>query len=318
MTALPSTTGGLQLHQLRTLDALYHERSVTGAAIRLRITPSAISHNLRKLRDTLGDELFRRGTHGMEPTDRVHQLIPHIREALGILDHALHLGRFDPAISGRRFRIACLLSLRLVLGPKLAATVEIVAPSISFDLRQIDDGFEAELEAERIDLAIAAADQTIPGVASRVLRQEDVVFAVRAGHPRGSGPLTIAELARWHHVDIRVTDFFRSAPRGRPTRETLEHAEVERVLAEHGLAPKIGMIVPDTLSALEVVKATDMIALCPRRVTEAYGGPAIRLLDPPYATGSTPMRMIWSIRREKDEGLRWLRDVVERAAREPA
>ncbi|MBB6190940.1 DNA-binding transcriptional LysR family regulator [Sphingobium wenxiniae] len=309
----PGAAGGLQLHQLRTLDALYQERSVTAAARRLFITPSAVSHNLRKLRATLGDELFRRGPHGMEPTERVDDLIPQIREALGILDHALSVRRFDPGDSDRRFRISCLLSLRMELAPMLAAAVEDAGSAISFDLRQIDDSFEADLESERADLAIATVDRPLPGLSSTLLRHEDVVFAVRADHPRGSGPLTIAELAHWRHVDIRATDFYRATARDRPVKETMEHAEIARSLAEHGLTPRIGIIVPDTLSALEVVKATDMIALCPRRVAETHGGPAIRLLAPPYRTSSTPMRLMWSVRRDRDEGLRWLRGLVEKA-----
>jgi DNA-binding transcriptional LysR family regulator len=313
-----SAAGGLQLHQLRTLDALYQERSVTAAAARLHITPSAVSHNLRKLRDILGDALFRRGTHGMEPTNRVHGLIPQIREALGILDHALNLRRFDPADSDRQFRISCLLSLRMTLGPILAAAVEAARSPISFDLRQIDDGFEAELESEGIDLAIATVDRTMPGLSSTLLRHEDMVFAVRRDHPRGTASLRLEELAHWHHVDIRATDFYRATVRDRLVKETMEHAEIARVLAEHGLRPRIGMIVPDTLSALEVIRRTDMIALCPRRVAQAHGGPAIRLLDPPYPTNSTPMRMLWSVRRDRDEGLTWLRDLVAKAVGDPA
>ena len=41
----PSHTGALQLHQLRAIDALYRDRSVTLAAARLCITPSAVSHS---------------------------------------------------------------------------------------------------------------------------------------------------------------------------------------------------------------------------------------------------------------------------------
>ena len=46
----PSHTGALQLHQLRAIDALYRDRSVTLAAARLCITPSAVSHSLRWIR----------------------------------------------------------------------------------------------------------------------------------------------------------------------------------------------------------------------------------------------------------------------------
>lgn len=308
-----SGTSGLQLYQLRTLDALYAERSVTAAAARLFITPSAVSHSLRKLRDALGDELFYRGPRGMEPTARVHDLIPHIREAMGILDHALRSRPFDPAASDRRFRISCLLSLRMGLAPLLAAAVEQANSAISFDLRQIDDAFEAALDADEIDLAIATVDHAMPGLNTMLLREEEMVFVVRQDHPRGSGPLSIAELAVWHLVDIRATNFYRATIGNRLVNETMEHSQLIRALAEQGLVPRVGMIVPDTQSALEVVRQTDMIALCPRRFTEAHGGAAIRLLEPPYKTAASPMRLLWSVRRDRDEGLAWLRGIVARA-----
>src|SRR3546814_12480203 len=140
----PPSTAGLQLHQLRTLDALYQARSVTMAAGLLHITPSAVSHNLRKLREALGDELFRRGTGGMEPTERARNLIPQVREALAILNQALTPRRFDPAHSERHFRVSCLLSLRMELAPLLARAVERRDSAISFDVRQVDAAFEAD------------------------------------------------------------------------------------------------------------------------------------------------------------------------------
>lgn len=305
--------GGLQLHQLRTMDALYQERSVTAAALRLNLTPSAVSHHLHKLRDMLGDELFRRTPQGMEPTERTVALIAPIREALGILNHAFDRSKFDPHNSNRRFRIGCLLSLRMALGPMLAAELERDGSGVSFDLRQIHDGFESELEAERLDLAIATVDRTAPGFESCLLRHEEVVVAIRADHPRGAGPLSLAELAELRHVDIRATDFYRS---GAP-QQTLEQFELASALSVHGLTPQICMIVPDTVSALEIIKRTDMIALCPRRIAEAYGGDAIRLLTPPYQPNSTPVRLLWTVKRDRDEGLRWLRQRVIAALAPP-
>jgi len=285
------------------MDALYQERSVTAAAARLHLTPSAVSHHLHKLRDMLGDELFRRTPGGMEPTERTIALIAPIREALGILHHAFDRSRFDPHNSNRLFRIGCLRSLCITLGPVLAAELERDWSGVSFDLRQIHDGFEEELEAERLDLAIATVDRTLPGFESCLLRHEEVVVAIRADHPRAAGPLSLADLAELRHVDIRATDSRRNGA----SQQTLKQFELASVLAVHGLTRQICMIVPDTVSALEIIKRTDMIALCPRRIAETYGGVAIRLLPPPYQPNSTPVRLLWTIKRDRDEGLRWLR-----------
>ena len=78
----------------------------------------------------------------------------------------------------------------------------------------------------------------------------------------------------------------------------------------------MGIVVPDTISALEVVRQTDMICLCPRRVAERHGGADIRILDLPYAAQPSPMRMIWNLRQDRDAGLLWLRDIIAEACRE--
>ena len=87
-------------------------------------------------------------------------------------------------------------------------------------------------------------------------------------------------------------------------------------LAQERLEARVGIVVPDTISALEVVRQTDMICLCPRRVAERHGGADIRILDLPYAAQPPPMRMIWNLRQDRDAGLLWLRDIIAEACRE--
>ncbi|MGE4302511.1 MAG: LysR family transcriptional regulator [Novosphingobium sp.] len=315
--ALAGQTGALQLHQLRAIDALYRDRSVTLAAARLCVTPSAISHSLRRLREMLGDDLFRRGRHGMQPTERAHTIIPRIREALGLLDSAFD-GGFDPAVAGREFRISGLLSMRMLLAPVLAKKVEESKRSgLLIDFRQINDSFADDLESGHIDLAITTLSQPHPWMRSQVLHHEAMAFVIRAGHPRGNGPLSLVELANMTHVNLRGTDFYRRAQgqRGDGSLESMEAVGLGVALAQHRLEAKVGIVVPDTLSALEVVKHTDLISLCPRRVAELHGGDEICVLDVPYPAYPSPMRMIWNVRQDRDAGLHWLREIIVAACR---
>jgi len=309
---LGGLTGALQLYQLRMLDALYRDRSVTLAAERLCVTPSAVSHSLRRLREIMGDELFRRGPGGMEPTERAHAIVPRVREALGLLDSAFHAG-FDAAAGDREFRLAGLLSMRMTLMPVLAGAVEQRFGSrIRIDFRQITDSFVDELEAGTIDLAITTLARPQPWMRAQVLLQEQMVFVVRAGHPRGDGPLTLDELARMPHVSLRGTDFYRRAPGQlrHTAQDTMEAVALNTALAQHRLEMQVGMIVPDTLSLLEAVKATDMIGMCPRRLALWHGGEAVRMLDLPYAAQPSPVRMVWNVRQDRDPGLLWLRSLL--------
>lgn len=69
------------LNLLVTLDVLLTEGSVARAARRLRLSPSAMSRALARLRETTGDPLLVRAGRGLVPTPRALEL----RERVGQL-----------------------------------------------------------------------------------------------------------------------------------------------------------------------------------------------------------------------------------------
>ena len=69
------------LNLLITLDVLLAEGSVAGAARRLRLSPSAMSRALARLREVTGDPLLVRAGRGLVPTPRAIEL----RERVGPL-----------------------------------------------------------------------------------------------------------------------------------------------------------------------------------------------------------------------------------------
>ncbi|MGQ3053767.1 MAG: helix-turn-helix domain-containing protein, partial [Roseateles sp.] len=58
------------LNLLLTLDALLAEGSVAGAARRLRLSPSAMSRSLARLREATGDPLLVRAGRGLVASPR--------------------------------------------------------------------------------------------------------------------------------------------------------------------------------------------------------------------------------------------------------
>src|SRR5438477_10044067 len=62
------------LNLLATLDVLLAEGSVARAAERLRLSPSAMSRALARLRETTGDPLLVRAGRGLVPTPRALEL----------------------------------------------------------------------------------------------------------------------------------------------------------------------------------------------------------------------------------------------------
>src|ERR1700749_4822529 len=79
----------VDMNLLAALDVLLAEGSVTGAARRLRLSSSAMSRTLARLRSATGDPLLVRAGRALVPTpraaelrDRVHELTRDVRAVL--------------------------------------------------------------------------------------------------------------------------------------------------------------------------------------------------------------------------------------------
>lgn len=66
----------IPLNGLRVFEAAYRQGSFTRAAIELRVTQAAVSHQIARLEDRLGVVLFVRASGGLVPTDEGKALYP--------------------------------------------------------------------------------------------------------------------------------------------------------------------------------------------------------------------------------------------------
>ncbi len=77
------------------------------AAQRLEVTPSAVSHGLRKLRTLFNDELFLRAGTAMEPPVRAQALFEPVRRIIdSVANDVLAETHFDAARASREFSLA--------------------------------------------------------------------------------------------------------------------------------------------------------------------------------------------------------------------
>src|SRR5260370_32867928 len=77
------------LNILAAFLAIAEERSCTNAAKRLAVPPSAMSHAIRGLEETLGVRLLSRTTRSVAPTEAGEQLLARLRPALTDVQEAL-------------------------------------------------------------------------------------------------------------------------------------------------------------------------------------------------------------------------------------
>jgi regulatory helix-turn-helix LysR family protein len=78
----------IDLNLFRVFNAMMELRSAVKAGQALSITPSAVSHALNRLRQSIGDELFTPSRSGMQPTQRALELASAVREAYQMLELA--------------------------------------------------------------------------------------------------------------------------------------------------------------------------------------------------------------------------------------
>jgi DNA-binding transcriptional LysR family regulator len=119
------------LNLLKALHAVLTEGSVSAAARKLHITPSAVSHQLARLRIHAGDPLFVRVGQGMEPTPRALELSGPLSTIVSALaDPEMRGTQSDLSTLQREIRIAMPPTLESLLLPGIYAALEASAPGI--------------------------------------------------------------------------------------------------------------------------------------------------------------------------------------------
>ncbi len=308
---------GIDLNLLRVLDVLLEERSVTRAGARLGLTQSAVSHALNRLRYHFADELFQRNGQGMQPTTRALEIGPSLHAALGQLQSALTPADFDPAVSDRRFNVVAGAYACAVLLPAVVARMQARAPYALLQIAENPPDLVEQVDSGRVDFVIAGFAAAPERFARERLMVEDLAWIVRAGHPLADAPASLEALVETPHVVVstRRDSTERSTIAIRSSWEDLGALETE--LARRGLRRQVGVVVPDTYSALAIVARSDMAALIPRRLAllSAQGG-RLSLIDPPYASPRVDVTLLYRKDRLAEPPIAWMRDLLSDAAGE--
>ena len=94
------------LNLLLSFQTLLEERSVSRAARRMYLSPSAMSRVFNRLRKMFKDDLLVRTPGGYKVTDRALRAYSEIELLLPRLDAVVRAREFDPATAEDTFRIA--------------------------------------------------------------------------------------------------------------------------------------------------------------------------------------------------------------------
>jgi DNA-binding transcriptional LysR family regulator len=288
------------LNLLVTLDVLLAEGSVARAAERLRLSPSAMSRALARLRETTGDPLLVRAGRGLVPTPRALEL----RERVGQLVQD-GTAALRPARKLSLKRLVRTFTLRTsegfteTFGADLIARVSTEAPGVRLRFVQKPDKGSASLRDGTVDLETGVVGQTTsPELRVQALFRDNFIGVVRVGHSLSQGEVTLARYADGRHIAV--------------SRRGLDKGPIDDALEPFGVARQIVTIVGGFSTALAIARASDLIASVPERHTASLrvGMHSFRL---PVSTPEITVSLLWHPRMDADPAHRWLRTCVRDA-----
>lgn len=304
----------LDLNLLRVFDEVMAERSLTRAARNLSLTQPAVSNALRRLRETLGDELVHRSGQGMAPTPRAVAIWPAVREALRQLQESLIPNEFVPAQATLTFVLAMADATAASLIPGLNDTLEQEAPGIALRVIPLTTRDPRELlDNESCDLAVGYFPSVVPDLTAKAQNGETMPFffqrlyegeyvcVMRKDHPLASGPFTLNRYCSARHMLVSFS--------GR------SYGFIDESLAALGRERRVVLTVNQFFTAGRVVANSNLLTVLPRHFLQVTGI-ADQLAQRPLPFKVSPVHVdaLWHRRSQQQSAHLWLLDAVTRAA----
>lgn len=305
--------GNLDLNLLRVFDEVMIERSLTRAGLRLSMTQPAVSNALRRLRETLGEELFRRNGFGVEPTPFAQTIWPTVRDALQQLQDTLAPGAFDALSDERTFVLTMADVTASMLMPNLMRWLTREAPGVNIRVLPLTSRDpRIALQSGAVELAVGH----FPGVMAEInnnhlqelgsrfshqrLYESRYVVAMRRDHPLVGQSISLVDYCAAQHLLVNFS--------GRA------HGYVDEALAHVGLERRVNLTVNQFFTAARVVASTDMITTLPRHFLEVSGmANDLWIAELPLPVPPVVVDALWCKALDTQPAHLWLRAAVAQA-----
>jgi DNA-binding transcriptional LysR family regulator len=293
-------TSRLDLNLLRVFAAIYESRTLTLAAKQVGLSQPALSHALKRLRETFEDELFVRKGGVYVPTRKSEELAEPIIKALDGISNILEApNRFDPETTPATFRLAISdFGSHTILPPlsyhlhKQASKVQCIVSQLSIEQ------YVHHLQTGEIDVAIISQPSDHPDIQNQLIMEENVVYIVREDHPDTDALTSLEGFSAADHLLVNLSGGSSSG--------------LDKLLAERGHSRQVKLVVPYFSTVPEIVAKTNLIGGLPHRLAlQAVKDHPVKIIPPPFELPPIRFHMHWHARRRRDTKLRWFRNTVK-------
>lgn len=286
----------IDLNLLRVFDIIYRERSLTQASEVLCITQPAVSNALRRLRETLGSQLFIATPQGMVPTSEADRLITKVREALNLLRSAVNeLSTFDPEKSTKAFRFSMNDFSEALILPSLMATLQIEAPNMSIASNYISRGnAERELSIGQLDFVIDAPLSTTTSLRFSPLIEEPYVCAMNPECTIAEKRMTLNAYLDSDHVHVSSRRYGRG--------------QMDIALDKLGYQRRIALRVQHYLIAGRVAAQNNLLWTVPRALVTPM---PLKVKKLPFEVTPMECQLYWHANAAQDPANVWMRKKLQ-------
>lgn len=303
MNSVHPKSSALDLNLLKVFEAVFRARHLTRAADALALTPSAVSHALRRLREHLGDPLFRREGHAMVPTPACERLAPDLFDHLEQLRRCLQQWAvFDPASTRQTFRLGMPDGVESTMLPALQHELFEVAPGARLHCAGFDRYQLARLlAAGQLDAVIDVARPVREPLRHQALLDDEFCILARHGHPLGQAP-TLRQYLAARHVAVSA----------RAVGTVVEDDALLRL----GLQREVALRCQSYTSAFAVVAESDLLLTVPWHLCGTIGAQQAYLRwRTPFQLGRLMLHLYWHQHHDEDAASCWLRSLIAQVAR---
>ena len=285
---------------MRSVEAVARHRHFTRAAEELHVAQSALSHQVRRLEEELGIQLFERTSRRVTPTEAGQAIAARARRVLAEVDGArAEVDELRGVLRGRIW-IGPLVPAGDVDVPGLLARFSQAHPGVEVGLRE---GIAADMlrlvAADELDAAFCLLAGEISGeLAVERLSHDEVVAAFAPDRAPAAPRVNVADLAKHQIV----------APR----RGSAITTALEQRFSGAGEQLRLALESGDPFLLRSLAARGFATAILPRSLT-ALAGPAIevRSLHPAVRL---PVALVWRRERNAPPAARTFIEFVRREA----
>jgi len=285
----------LDLNLLIALDALIEEQSVSAAAERMRLSQSAMSGALARLRVALGDQILVQNGRRMVPTPRCIELGPAVKDVLSRIErNVLTRPEFDPTTSRRMLSVMSSdFALSVGLSPALK-TIARAAPGMRFEILPVNSDPFGTLDRGEIELLVIPEIYAAPDNPHVRLFEDEYVCVAWSDNQRLKSGLDADALCSLPHV---VVEF---------ERQRVQSA-FDWMRQSLGRTPARSIRVSGYNVVPFLIAGTERISLMHSRLAAIYARMLPLRIDPlPIDLPKIVEVIQWKSANGTDEGLMWV------------